>query len=225
MRMRQIQALVAGLALAGGLLAVIKPGCAADLGGGYKDAVYAEAPKYWQGPYAGVALGVGGAGLSIRDAARDNPSVSGDSFTGGLLVGYNFRSGPWVGGFEADFSLMDADKTKHLDGYGDVNVNSNWYGSLRLRAGYAWDRVLIYATGGLGGAQWEMKSPISDKQSVGFIAPAFGAGVELALDPNWSMRAEALAVARGTATVDVAGAKEDVSFGTGTLRLGLTRRF
>jgi outer membrane immunogenic protein len=217
---------ILGLAL-GVTLAAASPGAAADLGaGGYKDAGYAEAPvNYWHGPYVGAVIGVGGAGLGIQDAASDNPHVGGNSVTGGVLIGYNFRSGPWVGGFEADVSAMGVDETKNLTGYGDVNISSNWYGTARLRAGVVWDRALFYVTGGLGAAQWEMKAPDSTKQTVGSISPSFGLGVEYAFDQNWAMRVEALGVAGGSAKIDVNGAKQDVDFGASTIRVGLSRRF
>ena len=37
-----------------------------------------------------------------------------------------------------------------LAGVGSTNVNHNVEGSIRGRVGYAWDRVLLYATGGVG---------------------------------------------------------------------------
>lgn len=217
------------LVLAGGMtLAAFRPGAAADLGaGGYKDNDYAVAPTtYWQGPYAGVVMGLGGAGLCIQDAARDNPCVGDSSFTGGVLLGYNFRHGAWVGGVEADISVMAVDETKYIAGYGDINVNSNWNGSLRIRAGFVgWDRILFYATGGLGTAEWQIKSPISDRQDAVFIAPTFGLGAEVALDTSWALRGEILMISSGSARMDVNGGKQDVNFGASAVRLGLTRKF
>jgi opacity protein-like surface antigen len=208
-------------------LAAVIPAAAADLGaGGYKDVGYTEPPaNYWHGPYAGVVIGASGAGLGIQDAARDNPNVGGRSVSGGVLIGYNFRSGPWMGGFEADVTALGVDETKNLTGYGDVNISSNWQATARLRAGVVWDRALFYVTGGLGASQWEMKAPESSKQTVTGVSPAFGVGVEYAFDQNWAMRVEALEVAGGTAKIDVNGAKEDVGFGAATVRVGLTRRF
>jgi outer membrane immunogenic protein len=217
---------IMGLAL-GVTLAAAAPGAAADLGaGGYKDTGYVEAPvNYWHGPYVGAVIGLGGAGLGIEDAANDNPGVGGNSVTGGVLIGYNFRSGPWVGGFEADVSAMGVDETENLKGYGDVNIKSNWYGTARLRAGVVWDRALFYVTGGLGAAQWEMKTSDNVKHSAGGVSPSFGLGVEYAFDQNWAMRVEAIGVAGGSTKINVNGTKEDVGFGTETIRIGLSRRF
>lgn len=170
-------------------------------------------------------MGAAGGGVTIEDAARDNPNVGNASFTAGVVLGYNFRSGPWVGGFEADISGMDIHKSEFVQGYGDIGLTSNIYGSLRLRAGYAWDRVLLYATGGLGASEWEIKSPISGKQSAGLISPTFGIGAEIALSPQWTLRGEILTISNGTLEMDVSGHKQDVSFGGNALRLGLTRQF
>lgn len=220
MQMTRILALTGVLALA-----AVRPGAAADLGAGSKDVYYAAPTTYWQGPYAGVVMGIGGAGATIEDSTRDNPNVGNTSFTAGVLIGYNFRSGPWVGGFEADISGMDVSKTEFIQGYGDIGVTSNITGSLRLRAGYAWDRVLLYATGGLGAAEWEIKSPVSGKSGGVLVAPSFGLGAEIALSPQWSLRGEIIHFGFGTPEMEVSGHKQDVSFGANAVRLGLTRQF
>lgn len=132
----------------------------------------------WAGFYAGVNLGV------ISDHSRQtgfqpipltaNNYCWGGSFStcdftnsqtavgvlGGAQIGYNFQSGQWVYGLEADFDLSSARKTT-------TGQNSpyaffgNWtnkngveaMGTGRLRLGYAFDRALLYATGGVAYAK------------------------------------------------------------------------
>ena len=67
-------------------------------------------------------------------------------------------------------------------------------GSIRGRAGYAFDRVLLYATGGAAFA--EIKSNVTefstgalDQDRPGRVV-TLGAGVEYSIDNNWSVRAE-----------------------------------
>ena len=58
-----------------------------------------------------------------------------------------------------------------MPGTFDNNL-SDWFGTLRARAGVAFDRVLIYATGGLAYTD----------NNTGWVA---GGGVEWALPVNW----------------------------------------
>src|SRR3954462_9843038 len=67
-------------------------------------------------------------------------------FVGGGQIGYNYQIGSFVVGLETDIQYAD------LGGAGNnvfgVGNNGNWFGTLRARAGVAFDRALIYATGG-----------------------------------------------------------------------------
>jgi outer membrane immunogenic protein len=95
-------------------------------------------------------------------------------FLGGVQAGYNYQFSPGAGfvvGAEADidwanfgrnnsnngalftsFSLPQFPGTTFSPSGLAVSTHSNnnqWFGTLRLRAGYAWDRFLVYGTGGL----------------------------------------------------------------------------
>jgi len=146
----------------------------------------------WTGFYAGV-----NAGWGWRDSDRE-PVVlggtvpgtlffpnSGDDggFTGGGQIGYNYQIGSFVIGLETDIQWADTDQGvdvafipagapgTFVPGRFDNNL-SDWFGTVRARAGVAFDRVLIYATGGLA---------YSD-DTTGWVA---GGGVEWALPVNW----------------------------------------
>ena len=74
-------------------------------------------------------------------------------FTGGGQVGYNYQIGNFVIGAEADIQYVD---NKFDTGYwsylgnvyGRNTLGNDWYGTVRARAGFAFDRVLVYASGG-----------------------------------------------------------------------------
>jgi outer membrane immunogenic protein len=94
-------------------------------------------------------------------------------FIGGVQGGYNYQFTPGAGfvlGVEADIDWADIGHNHNGAGLftsftvpqfpGTVfspsglaaathNNNNQWNGTVRLRAGYAWDRFLVYATGGL----------------------------------------------------------------------------
>jgi outer membrane immunogenic protein len=80
----------------------------------------------------------------------------------------------------------------------------DWYGSLTGRVGYAWDRVLVYAKGGVGFTN--VRSSVIDTCSVAPCGPGLltatgsanqafwvaGGGVEYAFNPAWSIKGEYL---------------------------------
>ncbi len=83
------------------------------------------------------------------------------TFMGGGQVGYNWQTGPVVFGLEGDIDAQHWSQTRTVAapipapavGFfipGDsFTMDSKWQASLRGRIGYAWDRTLLYATGGV----------------------------------------------------------------------------
>lgn len=213
------------MSLAGGLLlGAAGSAAAADLGYGMKD--QAAYPALWQGRYFGFNIGTSGTGVDVKGTGEhDKFDISGTGFSGGILVGYNFRNGPWVGGIEADFNGAAFEDSKNLTGLGKVTLSSHGYGSLRVRGGYAWDSVLLYATGGIGFTEYNLKSSLGGDEGLIMATPVVGIGAEFAIDQNWTARAEALAFGVGSADVKLAGEKHEVDLGYSTVRVGVTRRF
>ncbi len=110
-----------------------------------------------------------------------------------------------------------------LVGTGTVSVNHDIEGSIRGRIGYAWDRVLLYATGGVafggfkstvygtfaGNVIADTESglapigPISGYNSASTtrVGWTVGGGLEYAVTNNWSVRAEYRYTDFGHATI------------------------
>ena len=63
---------------------------------------------------------------------------------GGGQIGYNWQSGQWVLGIEADIQGSGANDT-----FAAYKFSNPWFGTVRGRAGYAMNNVLLYVTGGL----------------------------------------------------------------------------
>ncbi len=148
-------------------IAAISTASAADL----SRPVYTKAPPApvlfsWTGFYVG--LNAGGKWLSNTDdtltahgttiTLNDNDS----SWIAGGQVGYNWQApgSAWVFGVEGDIDAQDFNKSLLVATAigpfvpGDVfSIESRWQASLRGRIGYAFDRVLLYATGGLAFTQ------------------------------------------------------------------------
>ena len=172
----------------------------------------------WTGPYIGLQAGyawgendVSFETLVAAAAARGDPvvlnppgdgSIEIDGFIGGLHAGYNFQSGSFVFGFEGDVEYADlSGKTDVLIEAGDeepvaeIQQDIDWLASLRLRAGVAMDRALIYATGGLAGGGVDMtlisvqNGEFADESTTAW-GWTIGGGLEYAFTEELSARAE-----------------------------------
>ena len=78
-----------------------------------------------------------------------------DGFTGGGQVGYNYQFTPGSGvvvGIEADAAYTDLERSRAFRGNaGGITIarqTQDYLGTVRGRLGYAFDRTLVYATGG-----------------------------------------------------------------------------
>ncbi len=149
---------------------------AADLPVRAAPPVIAVAPIFtWTGFYVGGNLGWGWRDSNNDPVILTGPGVPGGleggtllfgnsndaTFTGGGQIGYNYQIGSWVIGAEADIQGINSDNNSNVvfipgPGFaggdfvpGEFENGADWWGSVRLRAGVAFDRVLVYATGGL----------------------------------------------------------------------------
>jgi outer membrane immunogenic protein len=91
----------------------------------------------WSGAYAGLNLG-------YEWGKVTNSAVNPSGLAGGGQVGYNWQSGQFVFGGETDLQLSGADDT-----FAPFKFSNPWFGTLRGRAGVAFNNVLLYATLGL----------------------------------------------------------------------------
>ncbi len=199
----------------------------------------AMAPMFsWTGLYAGFNAGYGFANqnsigtsgqlpinaATVADGARPGSvGIKPDGFIGGAQIGYNWQTGGLVYGLEADIQYTDFKETVNAVTVGTAfpgtrnNVFTQeleYLGTVRARIGAAWDRTLVYATGGLayGGVNHSanFSGPLpagvsqftgsSNKVEVGYT---IGAGIEHAFAPNWSVKAEYLYYDLGDTSVAV----------------------
>jgi outer membrane immunogenic protein len=141
-------------------------------------------------------------GLPVGIAGTGSTNV--DGIIGGGQIGYNWQSGAWLFGLEADFQ-GSGEKGGHTLAIPGLSASAdfklNWFGTARARLGWLpTDRVVFYVTGGL--AYGELQSDysigflgfppvgISTKHTkAGYVV---GGGVEGALGGNWTAKAEYL---------------------------------
>jgi opacity protein-like surface antigen len=169
----------------------------------------------WTGVYVGVNGGFTYGGSDWTDSATGGSSdtFSTMGFVFGGTVGANYQAGPWVFGVEGDGDWADSNgygtfTTTSTTGLcaGGCITNNSWLATARGRVGYAFDRFLVYGTGGaaFGNIQAHFSNdPVTTSMQTGWTA---GAGLEYALGSGWSAKAEYLFVdlGNGSCTTDCA---------------------
>jgi outer membrane immunogenic protein len=169
-------------------------------------AAYNPAPAWsWTGPYLGLQGGYAWGGSTIVN----------NGWTGGVYGGYNFQTGNnLVVGLEGDLSLTGKSGTS-----GGTTVANPWNSTIRGRLGYAFDRFMVYGTGGLavGGVNATSGGTTQSTTRVGWTA---GAGIEAAVTDTVTARLEfrhtdlgSNAFTNGAGTV--AYTSNDILFGLG----------
>lgn len=154
----------------------------------------APAGFVWTGGYVGLHGGYAWTSGTVK-VDYDTP-YDVDGFDGGLLgahAGYNWQfGGNFVGGIEGDVEYAWTKQDLLFFGTFPAEAGTKWQGSARLRAGYAMDRTLLYATGGVAFANAFVKMPIAFNydESETFVGWTVGAGVEHAFTDNWIGRLE-----------------------------------
>lgn len=102
---------------------------------------------------------------------------------------------------DGDYSSLTGSLPTTFCPNGSCSTNSDWLGTVRGRVGYAFDRILLYATaGGAYGNIQAIANGVSNSNSeFGWTA---GAGIEAALARNWTVKVEYLYVdlANGSCT-------------------------
>ena len=195
-----LRVFVTALAVVAGMFGCLVATQAADLPAaprGTPAAPIAYAPPVynWSGFYVGGHIGGG-----FADSSWSDPFTGGSNnfnkggFLGGGQVGFNTQFSWLVLGLEGDFSWTGI-KGHGTDSLGDaLSTNTQWTSTVTGRIGAAFDRLLVYGKGGLAVAH--DKNTLTDVSlntssatltRTGWTA---GAGLEYALNRNWSVRLE-----------------------------------
>lgn len=167
--MKKILSLCAALAV----LSIAPAAHAADMP--IRGPIYKYAPPpapvfNWTGFYVGGHLGYG-----FTDDL--------DGFLGGFQLGYNWQFSPnIVFGIEADISGTDINGLPF-----GIPAHIDYIGTARARIGYAWDRTMIYGTGGFAFSR-ASAGGVHDTDT-GWV---IGGGLEWAYSNQWSAKAEYL---------------------------------
>lgn len=182
----------------------------------------------WTGFYLGVHGGYGTGSTDNNVAGLNSPDIDG-GFAGGQ-IGYNWQAAgsPWVFGVEADASWSGIEGSANTTAAVRLSSEIDYFGTARGRVGYAWDRWMVYATGGVAWAKNDMNFRFTglgtangEETHVGY---AVGGGFEWAFAPQWSAKVEYLYLGLGDEKY-FGGPGLNVDLDVHTIKVGLNYRF
>jgi outer membrane immunogenic protein len=248
------------LALGIGVAAIgVLPAFAADLPPGIPTKAPVVMAAYsWSGCYIGgnvggkwanttdsvdVAISATPAFISVPPGSSTATAAFGrdraSTVIGGGQIGCNWQSGSWVFGLEGDGDWQRWSTTRIL-GAGAVSpfvqgdtfdIRSDWQASARGRIGYAFDRTLLYVTGGAAftnvkvGANFPIFTSVAGtvfpatvaSDSKTLVGATVGGGFEYAFTNNWSFGVEGRYSWYGNQTFS-AGSLATVNVGAGVFQ-------
>jgi outer membrane immunogenic protein len=211
---------------------------AADLPGRYSPApAYNALPVFtWTGFYAGLNAGYG---WNVGDSRFYDPAFGtvrgrrSGGFVGGAQAGYNYQFGMFVAGVETD--LQYAAVGNKGASYGTTYYpgdSDGFFGTIRARAGVAFDRALVYGTGGFAygdvggnrGYDTLLGYHSGDEINWGWT---LGGGVEYAITNNFTAKVEGLYVDLDTKDNYTLGGRVNVDRDAefGVFRAGVNYKF
>ncbi len=170
---------------------------------GAADIVAEPAVRDWSGLYIGAHVGYGEA---YMDGCQECGDANGEidasdldlnGIVGGGHIGYNIQMDSVVLGVEADFTFLGFNDSANEACCGNDHITGDvdFLASIRARAGFAMDDVLIYATGGVAFTDASIDGhQHGNHDSVDFndVGGVVGGGAEFAVSDNVSLRAEGL---------------------------------
>jgi outer membrane immunogenic protein len=186
-------------------------------------------PFNWTGSYVGVNVGYAQASVNL---IAFGPGVSGSTSEtmtgaiGGAQWGYNWQINHWLFGMETDLQASSLNGSANYAGIAQTD-RILWFGTTRARVGFAADCLLFYATGGVsyGKVTSDLSGGVNAslfRNNVGWVA---GAGVEVAVLPRWTVRAEYLHLDLGDVSSVIGKVTESGGYTSDILRIGANYRF
>lgn len=167
------------------------------------------ASPVWTGFYFGANVGGGwsqlDSSLTLSDGERDSITIAhtnaASGIVGGGQAGYNWQTGAFVLGVEADFGILGFSQTRDIIsasfGGSTLGLGTRFEGGFLAdvtgRIGYASGPALFYAKGGWAyldaTAGIDAPTPFNVSKT-GFDGWTIGGGIEYRMGPSWSVKAE-----------------------------------
>jgi len=172
----------------------------------------------WTGFYLGGNLGAAWAQRNVTDMFGNSFTRTTDGrFIGGGQLGYNWQTGSFVLGVEGDIDGIANNNNRSvavaIGGLGPFVVTSNstnWVATVAARFGWAVDHWLFYGKAGGGWVGNNNGFTVTNVTTGAAVSSGngstaggwlLGAGVEYAINNNWSLKGEYNYIGLGNRTV------------------------
>jgi outer membrane immunogenic protein len=179
---------------------------------------YAPPAFSWTGFYVGVNLGWAWTRISdtvtITGLATGTVSERGRGFLAGGQAGFNWQIiEPVILGIEADFQGTSENGPLNLPGAAGAifaaTAKTLYFGTVRGRIGYAFDRLIFYGTGGTAFGNNTLTGTASNigsfDNSVTYWSWTAGGGIEAALGGRFTAKLEYLYLGSSSSSSLLAG--------------------
>jgi len=171
----------------------------------FSAAAHAQVRNPWNGFYVGLHGGYAwqDVGATFNSATPADYTVLSGDLNGGIVggqLGYNYQSGQFLLGLEADISTLANGGRTATYGAGtpdfeSVSLDASYIGSVRGRLGWAINNWLLYGTVGWGYSEFKFDArDITDHWRIRMKdnGVVYGGGIEWMLAYGVSLRAEYL---------------------------------
>ena len=206
---------------------------AADLGwNSGTSTMYSPTPASgWDGFYAGINAGYGWGNMArqpVGGGTRVEQPTGGWQLGG--QAGYNVDLGGFVLGAEGDLQFASIAHEQDLGGTGQLKTGTDFYGTLRGRAGVTFGTVMPYVTAGLAAGRASASltdtANVVTSQSATHVGWTLGAGLEAQATDQISIKAEYLYVDLGTQTYNgLPIGNQDITQRFSVIRGGVNYKF
>lgn len=194
---------------------------------------YDRAPAAYSAPYtwSGIYIGLNAGGIFGHYSDNFGNSVSATGFLGGEQLGAQMQMGQVVFGGELDFQGTSQGHDYTVSAFGvpiTLSEKMPWFGTLRGRVGYAFDRVMVYGTGGAAWVDGKVQATVggftlsTEANQIGWTA---GGGMEWAFADHWSTKIEYLYLASSGIKFNTALGSLNGNIKNNIARVGLNYRF
>ncbi|MET3924622.1 outer membrane protein [Devosia sp. 2618] len=194
----------------------------------------------WTGFYAGIFGGVTSGPFDFSLVPPAGPSVldvtvQGGGAVGGAQIGYDVQLNQFVLGLVADIAVSNHRAGASLTSgpnTADIETRLTYLGTVRARAGYAFDDVLAYVHGGLAYGHTETTATVNgvdaalgltNPDRVGYVV---GAGFEYQVSENISLQTEySYTGFRDESILAIGGGNLNQALSFHTVKAGVNFRF
>lgn len=215
------------------LLAMTVGASAADLGWNNTGSspIYSSTPvSGWDGFYAGVNGGYAWGETTVSPAPGALSENDATGWNLGAQAGYNMDMGGFVLGGEADLQWANVGYSETIAA-GTFEAKTDFYGTIRSRAGVPIGQVMPYATLGVafghGTASVTAPGGVTTSQGAGHFGWTAGLGLEAKATENLSFKAEYLYVDLGAQNYSgvPVGTNSNITQRFSTIRAGVNYAF